>query len=82
MDRVQKSKLSLYKKTMEVNGRALEVPLRVLGWTYGPGLPQTLLHYMYRPVGGYAGDPGPVYHHKLLSVLPEEQRDSPTHSSP
>lgn len=23
MDRVQKSKLSLYKKTMEVNGRAL-----------------------------------------------------------
>jgi hypothetical protein len=82
MDRVQKSKLSLYKKTMEVNGRALEVPLRVLGWTSGTGLPQTFLHYMYRPVGGCARGPGPIYHHKPLSALPEEQRDSPTRRSP
>lgn len=31
MDRVQKSKLSLYKKTMEVNGRALEQASSDLG---------------------------------------------------
>lgn len=79
MDRVQKSKLSLYKKTMEVNGRALDAPLRVQDWTSGTGLPQTLVYYVYRPVGGCTGC---VYHHKPFSALPEEQRDSPTHSSP
>ena len=77
MDRVQKSKLSLYKKTMEVNGRAVEAPLRVLGWISGTGLPQTLVHY-----GDCAGCPGPVYHHKSFSATPEEQRTSPTHISP
>lgn len=82
MDRVQKSKLSLYKKTMEVNGRTLEAPLRVLGWTSVTGLPQTLVHYVYQPVGGCVGGPGPVYHHKPFSALSKKQRDSPTHSSP
>lgn len=76
MDRVQKSKLSLYKKTMEVNGRALGAPLRVPGWTPGTGLSQTLLHSVYGPAGGCAGCPGPVCHHKPFSALPEEQRDS------
>lgn len=82
MDRVQKSKLSLYKKTMEVNGRALDTPLRDLGWASGTGLPQTLVCYVCRPVGGCTGCPGPAYHHKPFRALPKEQRDSRIHRSP